>query len=87
VNQRPGTGGAYRLKESLRRRPAANSARRIGREPRSLLVLPGHIIVADTDGVAVVLRAKAARKILDGDTAGRRNLYRKLGMPDDFTVK
>lgn len=58
-----------------------------------VLVEPGDIIVADGDGVIVVPRAKAkevaeyAKGILDGDKAGRRNLYKKLGLPPDDSVK
>jgi regulator of RNase E activity RraA len=58
-----------------------------------VLVIPGDVIVADGDGVVVVPRAKAAavadyaRRIMDGDKAGRRALYEKLGMQPDPSVE
>jgi regulator of RNase E activity RraA len=76
-------------------RPGRNEIESINRPIvcGGVLVEPGDVIVADGDGVIAVPRAKAkevaeyARAILDGDKAGRRNLYQKLGLKPDDSVK
>lgn len=58
-----------------------------------VLVNPGDVIVADGEGVVVVPRdvaptvASFAHRIIDEDKAGRRALYKKLGLPEDPSVK
>jgi regulator of RNase E activity RraA len=76
-------------------RPGRNELESVNRPVviGGVLVCPGDIVVADGDGVVVVPRAVApqvaafAKKILDGDKAGRLNLYKSLGIPLDKTVK
>src|SRR4029450_12847292 len=67
-------------------RPGRNEVESVNRPVvcGGVLVKPGDVVVADGDGVIVVPRAKAAdvaayaKRILDGDKAGRRGLYEKL---------
>jgi regulator of RNase E activity RraA len=76
-------------------RPGRNEIESINRPIvcGSVLVKPGDVIVADGDGVIVVPRAAAsevaayAQKIIEGDKAARRKLYRQLGLPEDPSVK
>jgi 4-hydroxy-4-methyl-2-oxoglutarate aldolase len=76
-------------------RPGRNEVESVNRPIvcGGVLVEPGDVIVADGDGVIVVPRAKAkevaeyAQAVIEGDKAGRRNLYKKLGLPPDDSVK
>jgi len=76
-------------------RPGRNELESVNRPVvcGGVLVMPGDIIVADGDGVVAVPRSKAeavakyARKIMDEDKAGRRDLYKKLGIKEDDSVK
>jgi len=76
-------------------RPGRNEIESVNRPVvcGGVLVIPGDVVVADGDGVVVVPRAVAAdvaryaRAILDNDKAGRRELYRDLGLPEDPSVK
>jgi regulator of RNase E activity RraA len=85
----------YLRKKGRGIRPGRNELESVNRPITigGVLVCPGDIVVGDKDGVIVVPREKAdqvakfARTILDNDKAGRRNLYDKLGMPLDRTVK
>jgi regulator of RNase E activity RraA len=58
-----------------------------------VLVMPGDVIVADSDGVAVVPRAKAeqvaqiARWIFVDDELKRARIYDSVGKPRDWTVE
>jgi len=76
-------------------RPGRNEIESVNRPVvcGGVLVMPGDVIVADGDGVLVVPRAVAAevarysRRIMEGDKAGRRGLYEKLGLPSDPSVE
>jgi regulator of RNase E activity RraA len=76
-------------------RPGRNELESVNR-PVSIggvMVCPGDIVVADADGVIVVPRENAeqvaarAREILDKDKDARKQLYERLRMPSDRTVK
>lgn len=76
-------------------RPGRNEIESVNRPVvvGGVLVKPGDVIVADGDGVIVVPRSVAldvaayAHKVIDGDKAGRRNLYKALGLPEDASVR
>jgi 4-hydroxy-4-methyl-2-oxoglutarate aldolase len=76
-------------------RPGRNELESVNRpvEIGGTLVMPGDVIVADGDGVIVVPREHAkkvavfAREIMESDKEGRRDLYKRLGLPLDESVK
>ncbi len=76
-------------------RPGRNEIESVNRpiECGGVLVMPGDVIVADGDGVIVVPRPKAkevaayAQAVIEGDKAGRRGLYKELGLPEDDSVR
>jgi regulator of RNase E activity RraA len=76
-------------------RPGRNEIESVNRPVAigGVLVMPGDVVVADGDGVVVVPRAKAravagyAREVIEKDKDGRRELYEKLRLPPDPSVK
>lgn len=76
-------------------RPGRNEIESVNRPVviGGVLVMPGDIIVADGDGVIAVPRAHAERvaryahETLATDKAARRELYQKLGLPEDDSVR
>lgn len=85
----------YLRKKGRGIRPGRNELESVNRPVviGGVLVCPGDVVVADGDGVVVVPRkvakqvAEFAQAILDKDKAGRLNLYKSLGLPEDKTVK
>jgi 4-hydroxy-4-methyl-2-oxoglutarate aldolase len=85
----------YLKRKSRGIRPGRNVLESVNRpmDIGGVLVRPGDVVVADGDGVVVVPRVAAkdvamhARGILDGDKAGRKALYKSMGLPLDWTVE
>lgn len=85
----------YLRKKGRGIRPGRNELESVNRPVviGGVLVCPGDVVVADGDGVIVVPRKVAkqvaiyANEVLEKDKAGRRNLYKSLGLPLDKTVK
>ncbi|MGB7296268.1 MAG: hypothetical protein WBC70_11820 [Candidatus Aminicenantales bacterium] len=76
-------------------RPGRNEIESVNRPVAigGVLVRPGDVVVADGDGVVVVPRAEAAavagyaREVMENDKEGRRELYKKLRLPPDVSIK
>ncbi len=76
-------------------RPGRNEIESVNRPVAigGVLVMPGDVVVADGDGVIVVPRASAqtvavyAREVMEKDKEGRRELYKRLRLPPDASIK
>lgn len=76
-------------------RPGRNEIESVNRPVAigGVLVMPGDVVVADGDGVVVVPRAEArsvavyAREVMEKDKEGRRELYERLRLPPDASIK
>lgn len=76
-------------------RPGRNEIESVNRPVAigGVLVMPGDVVVADGDGVVIVPRAEAravagyAREVMEKDKEGRRELYKKLRLPPDASIK
>ncbi len=85
----------YLRKKGRGIRPGRNELESVNRPVviGGVLVCPGDIVVADGDGVIIVPRevseqvAKYAREILDKDKSARKQMYEKVGLPPDRTIK
>jgi regulator of RNase E activity RraA len=85
----------YLRKKGRGIRPGRNELESVNRPVviGGVLVCPGDIVVADGDGVIIVPRevaeqvVKYAREILDKDKGARKQMYEKVGLPPDRTIK
>ncbi len=76
-------------------RPGGNELESVSRSiiVGGVLVCPSDVVVANEDGVVVVRQERAeqvtkyTREILVKDKGARKDLYKKVGIPEDQTVK
>jgi 4-hydroxy-4-methyl-2-oxoglutarate aldolase len=76
-------------------RPGRNEIESVNRPVviGGVLVMPGDVVLADGDGVIFIPREHAekvalyAREVIEKDKAARRELYRRLGIKEDKSIK